>query len=212
MMKKLTIHLFHVCLCVTIATALFVSCGNNATDDAQPKNSNGGFPQRTSANRIGSGNNDFVAAARAVTPAVVHIKTMYENSQGPQGFFGDRYGRSEAPVMGSGGIIDLVLGILLISRLDITMLVLSFFVGFGVLFRSILSIGWSIELRRQKVKGWGALLAISILGLLFSFILLWNPAFAGLTVVYYTALSFVFVGVSYVYLSLLLRKLKKPDL
>jgi len=48
-----------------------------------------------------------------------------------------------------GGILDLVLGILLISQIGASMLVLAFFVGFGVLFRSIMGIGHSIELKKQ---------------------------------------------------------------
>ena len=108
-----------------------------------------------------------------------------------------------------GGIFDLVLGILLISQIGATMLVLAFFVGFGVLFRSIMGIGHSIELKKFGAKDWGILLFFGILGVLFSFILIWNPIFAGLTVVFYTGMAFIMAGLFEIFVSLRLRKLKK---
>lgn len=107
------------------------------------------------------------------------------------------------------GIIDVIIGILLVSHPLGSMLVLSYFVGFGILFRAIMAIGWAMDLRRQKVPGWGYLLFISILGLFFAFVLLLNPVFAGLTIAYYTALAFVLIGISQVYLSFRLKHLSK---
>ena len=89
------------------------------------------------------------------------------------------------------------------------MIVLSYFVGFGILFRAMMAIGWSMDLKRQKVPGWGYLLFISIAGLLFAFILLLNPVFAGLTIVYYTAFAFVLIGISQVFLAFRLKHLHK---
>ena len=48
-----------------------------------------------------------------------------------------------------------------------------------------------------------------ILGAIFSFILIWNPAFAGLSVVWLVALSFLFAGLFSIFLGLQLRKLHK---
>lgn len=107
------------------------------------------------------------------------------------------------------GIIDLLIGILLITLPATAMLFLAFYVGFGILFRSIMAIGQSINLKRWHIEGWGYLLTIGILGLIFSFILIWNPVFAGLTIVFYTGMSFVMIGIFQVFLSFKLRKLKK---
>ncbi|MBP8994521.1 MAG: DUF308 domain-containing protein [Bacteroidales bacterium] len=49
----------------------------------------------------------------------------------------------------------------------------------------------------------------AILGLIFSFILLWNPVFAGVSVVVWTAVAFVIIGAYTVYFSFKLRKLNK---
>jgi uncharacterized membrane protein HdeD (DUF308 family) len=77
-----------------------------------------------------------------------------------------------------GGIIDLLIGCLLISQPQMSMLILPFFVGFGILFRSLMMIGWSLFLRKAGQGNWTNLLFIGILGAIFSFILLWNPVFA----------------------------------
>lgn len=61
--------------------------------------------------------------------------------------------------------------------------------------------GWSLELRKHGASDWGVLLLVGILGLILTFILLWNPAFAGMTVVFYTALAFIMVGIFQIYLS-----------
>ncbi len=118
--------------------------------------------------------------------------------------FSDTWGWSLA-----GGIIDFLLGIVLVSNPQIPIAILPLFVGFAILFRSTLVIAWSIELSRQKIEGWGNLTALGILGLLFSFILLWNPLFAGLTIVFYTGLAFIMAGIFQIYLAFRLKKLNK---
>lgn len=101
-MKKKLFKLLRVWLYVTTPILLFVSCTNSETDrSVKAKNRSGGFPQNTSAKRTSSENDDFVNAAKLVTPGVVHIKTVYENQQASTGFFGASEGRS-APAMGSG--------------------------------------------------------------------------------------------------------------
>lgn len=107
----------------------------------------------------------------------------------------------------AGGIVDFLLGILLVSRPDITIIVLPFYIGFGILFRSIMAIGWSLELRRQQIGDWGNLLGVGIIGAVAAFILLWNPLLAGMTIIFYTALAFVVIGIFQVYLSFKLKKI-----
>lgn len=105
------------------------------------------------------------------------------------------------------GILNLLVGILLVIHPQISMVTLPFFVGFVVLFRSIAAIGTSLELKKYYVEDWGVLLAMGIMGAIFATILLWNPAFAGLSLVVWTALAFITLGVYSIYLSLKLKKL-----
>lgn len=107
------------------------------------------------------------------------------------------------------GIFDLLIGIILVSRPDISMVALPFYVGFVLFFRSILAISWSIELSKFSANNWGLLLILGILGIIFSFIMLWNPLFGGMTIVLYTGLAFFMVGLAQIFLSFRLNKIKK---
>ena len=106
------------------------------------------------------------------------------------------------------GILTLLVGIMLVDNPAITMVTLQFFVGFVVLFRSIMAISTSMELRNYYVLDWGYLFGLGILGTIFSFMLLFNPSFAGFSLVIWTGLSLVILGIYSIYLSLKLKKLK----
>lgn len=105
------------------------------------------------------------------------------------------------------GIMTFLIGIALISNPGLSLTALSFYIGFTILFRSISSISFALDVKRYGSKSWGGLLIFGILGAIFSFILLWNPAFAGLSVVWLIALSFLFGGLFSIYFALQLRKL-----
>jgi len=103
------------------------------------------------------------------------------------------------------GIITLVIGILLISNPGLSLTALAFYVGFTILFRSISSISFALDIKRYGSKNWVSLLIFGI----FSFILIWNPAFAGLSIVWLVALSFLFGGLFSIFFAMQLRKLHK---
>jgi len=107
----------------------------------------------------------------------------------------------------TGGVVDLLFGIWLLSSPMVTLAVLPFVVGFMLMFRSFTAIGFAIDLRAFGVKEWGWLLAFGILGMLFSFILLWNPMVAGLTIVMWTASAFITIGVFKIFLAFKLKQL-----
>ncbi len=89
------------------------------------------------------------------------------------------------------------------------MTTLAFYVGFVILFRSIAAISFAMDVKKYGSKNWGGLLAFGILGALFSFILIWNPVFAGMSIVILVALSFLFTGLFSIYFAFQLRKLHK---
>ncbi|HET7115405.1 MAG TPA: DUF308 domain-containing protein [Hanamia sp.] len=107
------------------------------------------------------------------------------------------------------GIITLLMGILLLTNTALSMAILAYYVGFTILFRSIAAASFAIDIKKYGSKNWGGLLALGILGAITSFILLWNPVFAGLSAVFFVALSFLFAGLFSIYFSLQLRKLHK---
>lgn len=107
------------------------------------------------------------------------------------------------------GIIGLLLGILLVSNPEISMIILPFYIGFGILFYSILGIGRAIDLKKHDMKGWGYVMFTGIVGLIFAFIMIWNPLFGGMTIVFYTAFSFIILGILNIVLSIKLRSINK---
>lgn len=106
------------------------------------------------------------------------------------------------------GLLSLGMGIYLIAYPEISIAVLPFVVGFTMLFRSFQLLGFSLDLRDKNLINWGNLALASVLGILFSFMLLANPLFTGISLVTLTALSFLFAGVSAVILAFDLKKVK----
>ena len=109
----------------------------------------------------------------------------------------------------ASGILNFIVGLLLIVYPQISIITLPLFVGFVVLYHSMMAIAWSIELKNYKVSDWGWLLFTGILGAIFSFILMWNPFFAGLTVAVFTGMALITIGIFHIHFSIELKKLKK---
>jgi uncharacterized membrane protein HdeD (DUF308 family) len=109
----------------------------------------------------------------------------------------------------ASGILSLIIGVILILNPQISIITLPLFVGFVVLYHSIMAIVWSIELQRYKVPNWSWLLFTGIIGVIFSFFLIWNPVFAGLTVAVFTGIALITVGVFHIHFSIELKKLNK---
>lgn len=105
------------------------------------------------------------------------------------------------------GILNLLVGLLLTTNPAISIMTLPYYVGFVVLFRSIMAIGTSLDLKNYDLPDSGSLMILGILGIIFSFILLWNPGFAGLSLVFWTAIALITAGVYSISLSFRLKKL-----
>ncbi|MFD1160945.1 HdeD family acid-resistance protein [Hwangdonia seohaensis] len=109
------------------------------------------------------------------------------------------------------GIITLMVGVLLLLKPTLSITALAFYIGFVILFRSISTIGFAMDVRKYGSKNWGRLLVLGIIGAIVSFILIWNPIFAGLSVIILVALSFLFAGLFNIFFALQLRKLHKTS-
>ena len=105
------------------------------------------------------------------------------------------------------GVITSLIGILLLARPEISITTLPFYVGFVVLARAVGSVSFALDLKGYGVKDWGYLMFVGILGVIFGFILLWNPVIASLTVIVWTGLGLVLSGIFSIYLSFRLRGL-----
>jgi uncharacterized membrane protein HdeD (DUF308 family) len=109
----------------------------------------------------------------------------------------------------ASGILNFILGLLLILYPQISIITLPLFVGFVVLYHSMMAIAWSIELKKYGVSNWGWLLFTGILGVILSFFLIWNPLFAGLTVAVFTGVALITIGIFHIHFSIELKNLKK---
>lgn len=108
----------------------------------------------------------------------------------------------------TSGIIDTLLGILLLFIPAETPIIMIYFVGFWIMFQSIWAIGMSCDLQKMQVSGWGWLLALAILGIIFSFIFIMSPVFASGFIVAMAAVAFIMYGIFRVYLSFKFKSLK----
>lgn len=106
------------------------------------------------------------------------------------------------------GIFSMVIGIYLVAYPNISMEILPFVVGFMLMFKSILLIGFSFELKDLKILHWGNTTITGILGLVLSILLIAQPAFTGLSLVVLTSLSFILIGIGSIFLSISLKKIR----
>lgn len=109
----------------------------------------------------------------------------------------------------AGGAMTLLLGLLLFGRPDLTALVLSISIGFWLLFRSVMYTASSFELKEIGMRNWGWLLILGILGIIFSFILLFNPLLLGLTLVFWIGFGLIVTGIINIVIAFSVRKIKK---
>ncbi len=107
------------------------------------------------------------------------------------------------------GILTTVLGVLLITHPEVTMASLPFYVGFMVMFTSFWSIGTALDLKDAGVMDWGTLMVLAVLGIIFSFILIWNPEFGGMAIVFWVGITLIVSSVVYIYNAFQMRKINK---
>jgi len=107
-----------------------------------------------------------------------------------------------------GGIMQIVFGIFLISYPVLTVTILPVFVGSVILIRSVLSTFHAFSIKKAGIAGWGWVLFSAVIGFLFACMMIANPAFGGLTIVLYTAISFLMLGIIQIVLSIRLRGMR----
>jgi uncharacterized membrane protein HdeD (DUF308 family) len=108
-----------------------------------------------------------------------------------------------------GGILSLIAGIILSIYPGVSVVILPFVLGFTLLFFSSLLLGFSFELKSMGVLSWGNAAIFSVLGIIFSFMLIVNPLFSGISLIVITGTSFIVTGISSIIFSRDLRKVKK---
>jgi uncharacterized membrane protein HdeD (DUF308 family) len=103
------------------------------------------------------------------------------------------------------GILDLIIGFILISNPLFAAAIVSVFIGFWLMFKSISIIARALDLQNHGVEGWGFLLAAGALGIIFSFFVLFNPEIGAGTLVLFTSLAFAVIGLFYIMMGIKLK-------
>lgn len=94
------------------------------------------------------------------------------------------------------GVLDAVIGFLLLWNLGWAAEVLPYLVAFILMFKGIDFIGSATQLRSLGITNWGWLLVAGILTVLFAFLIIFHPLFGVFNIVVWTGLAFVFGGVA----------------
>lgn len=107
------------------------------------------------------------------------------------------------------GIMEAIIGIVLLFNLNFTMSVLPFYVGFWLLFKAFALIGFSFELKSYKVLNWWYYLVFGLLLTLLSWFIILNPLFGGMSIVVWTGIALIVAGIAYIMLSFKLKKVNR---
>jgi uncharacterized membrane protein HdeD (DUF308 family) len=94
----------------------------------------------------------------------------------------------------SAGILDLLIGILLIANPEAILILITLFISFWLIMRGVLAIWEAMELRKGGSRYWGWILFLGILILLLAVLLIWHPQVIGLTIIFWIAISFISLG------------------
>lgn len=108
----------------------------------------------------------------------------------------------------AGGLVDFILGGFLTFNPNITMAILPFLVGFWMMFGGVSSIATAFEFKSYDSKGWGWLMFVGIITIIFSILIIYNPILGGFYLVFMTAFALISFGIFRIMLSFRLKKLR----
>jgi len=108
----------------------------------------------------------------------------------------------------AGGILEILMGIVLIIHPEISMTILPLILGFWLMFGGVSIVSGAFDLKSYRIKGWGWVLALGALLMIFSFMVLTNPVFGASTLVIFTAMAILSYGISYLIFGLKLKQIK----
>ena len=107
------------------------------------------------------------------------------------------------------GIMSIVVGFLMMVNPGLSAVTLAFYVGVMLLFYSVTGISIALGMKEYYNDNWKTLMIVAVLGIILSLIMLFKPAFAGISVVLWTAFTFFTIGFFRIYVAVRLRKIRK---
>lgn len=109
----------------------------------------------------------------------------------------------------AGGIIEILIGIVLLSSPVLLTSFLPFFLGFWLMLRGFGMIGVSSDMMDEKIKGAGWVLFFAILLVISAFLIIINPIIGMGAAVIWVGISLLVGGISLIISAFHLRSLKK---
>lgn len=106
-----------------------------------------------------------------------------------------------------GGLLNVILGVLLILNPETILWIISLLIGFWLIFKGGEQIKKSLHLKKQG-KNWKGVLFFGIVLVLIAAALLWHPEIIGFTIAIWTSLAFILIGIFRIYLAFRLRELQ----
>jgi len=108
----------------------------------------------------------------------------------------------------ASGILDVIIGIYLLTFPLVTMATLPFILGFWLIFRSFYLVGMAFDLKTVGVADWGWLLFGGIVSTILGFFVLYYPGAGAVSIIYVSGSAFIIAGIFNLYLSIKLKGLK----
>lgn len=108
----------------------------------------------------------------------------------------------------AGGILDVIIGFILLKYPGLTIVLFSMFIGFWLLFRGFNLMSISFKIKSAGDGNWGWILVFGILVVIFAMMSIINPLIGASYLVFTLAFTLVLFGIANIALALRLRKLK----
>lgn len=108
----------------------------------------------------------------------------------------------------ASGLLDVIVGFILIKYPGITLVLFSMFISFWLLFRGFYMISASFKIKKLGDGGWGWLLLLGVFVVIFAMMSIVNPLIGAAYLVYTLAITLIILGIANIMLSLKLKNLK----
>lgn len=107
------------------------------------------------------------------------------------------------------GILTFIVGVQLLTHPSLSVMLLTFYIGFWLLFRSMMYISSAIDLKKSNSGNWISVLILGILGVFFSIFLIWNPVLTSIAVSVWIGCALITLGLLQIILSFSLKRIKE---
>jgi len=105
-----------------------------------------------------------------------------------------------------GGVLDIVVGFVLLKYPGITIVLFSLFVGFWLLFKGVNTVSSAFKQKKEGEDNWGWILFFGVLTVIFAFMSIINPLIGASYLVFTLAFAFLLLGIANIFLALQLKK------